>query len=90
MLIDLQLYNKSFVIVPGFTCRVCAASRYPNPLPQYSIISPATHPPTGFYVTIQSGVSYMIEVQHFLAARNKLGEGPLWHPGEKALYWVDI
>ena len=32
----------------------------------------------------------MIEVEHLLPARNKLGEGPLWHPGEKALYWVDI
>jgi sugar lactone lactonase YvrE len=32
----------------------------------------------------------MIEVEHFLPAGNKLGEGPLWHPAEKALYWVDI
>jgi sugar lactone lactonase YvrE len=32
----------------------------------------------------------MIEVEHFLAAGNKLGEGPLWHRGKKALYWVDI
>jgi sugar lactone lactonase YvrE len=32
----------------------------------------------------------MIEVEHFLTAACKLGEGPLWHPAEKALYWVDI
>jgi sugar lactone lactonase YvrE len=32
----------------------------------------------------------MIEVEHFLAVGNKLGEGPLWHPKEKTLYWVDI
>lgn len=25
-----------------------------------------------------------------LDARARLGEGPLWHPGEQALYWVDI
>ena len=32
----------------------------------------------------------MAEVQHLLAAANQLGEGPLWHSKEKALYWVDI
>lgn len=32
----------------------------------------------------------MFEVEHFLVVRNKLGEGPLWHAGERALYWVDI
>lgn len=32
----------------------------------------------------------MFEVEHFLAAGNKLGEGPLWHSRERALYWVDI
>ena len=32
----------------------------------------------------------MIEVEQFLSTENKLGEGPLWHQGEKALYWVDI
>ncbi|MDX6748283.1 SMP-30/gluconolactonase/LRE family protein [Geminicoccaceae bacterium 1502E] len=25
-----------------------------------------------------------------LEARAALGEGPLWHPGEQALYWIDI
>ncbi len=32
----------------------------------------------------------MIEVEHLLSSGNKLGEGPLWHAREKALYWVDI
>ncbi len=32
----------------------------------------------------------MTEVEHLLKAANQLGEGPLWHAGEKALYWVDI
>ena len=32
----------------------------------------------------------MHEVEHFLKVANKLGEGPLWHQGESALYWVDI
>ena len=32
----------------------------------------------------------MFEVEHFLVVGNKLGEGPLWHAGERALYWVDI
>lgn len=32
----------------------------------------------------------MDTAEHFLTARNKLGEGPLWHAGEGALYWVDI
>ena len=32
----------------------------------------------------------MGELEHVLSARNQLGEGPLWHPDEQALYWVDI
>ena len=32
----------------------------------------------------------MNEVEHVLSLGNLLGEGPLWHPGEGALYWVDI
>jgi sugar lactone lactonase YvrE len=30
------------------------------------------------------------EVEHVLSVQNELGEGPLWHPEEQALYWVDI
>lgn len=29
-------------------------------------------------------------VEHVYVAQNELGEGPLWHPGEQALYWVDL
>ncbi|MBN1219400.1 MAG: SMP-30/gluconolactonase/LRE family protein [Anaerolineae bacterium] len=32
----------------------------------------------------------MNQVEHVLAVQNQLGEGPLWHPDEQALYWVDI
>jgi sugar lactone lactonase YvrE len=32
----------------------------------------------------------MESVQRFLPVRNRLGEGPLWHAAEGALYWVDI
>jgi sugar lactone lactonase YvrE len=32
----------------------------------------------------------MSEVEHVLAVQNNLGEGPLWHAEEQALYWVDI
>jgi sugar lactone lactonase YvrE len=32
----------------------------------------------------------MMEVEHVFAAQNVLGEGPMWHLGEQALYWVDI
>jgi len=32
----------------------------------------------------------MTQVEHFLTIKNKLGEGPLWHPEEELLYWVDI
>jgi sugar lactone lactonase YvrE len=32
----------------------------------------------------------MNEVEHILAIKNELGEGPLWNPEEQALYWVDI
>jgi len=32
----------------------------------------------------------MIEVEYLLKTANQLGEGPLWHAREKALYWVDI
>ena len=32
----------------------------------------------------------MLEVRQVAACQNRLGEGPLWHTQEKALYWVDI
>jgi sugar lactone lactonase YvrE len=32
----------------------------------------------------------MNEVEHILAVKNKLGEGPVWSSEEQALYWVDI
>lgn len=32
----------------------------------------------------------MPQLQHLIASQNQLGEGPLWHPTEQALYWVDI
>jgi len=32
----------------------------------------------------------MRKVVRVVACQNRLGEGPLWHPDEKALYWVDI
>lgn len=32
----------------------------------------------------------MSEVEQVLAVQNMLGEGPVWHPDEQALYWVDI
>ena len=32
----------------------------------------------------------MITAEPILNVRNRLGEGPLWHPTEKSLYWVDI
>jgi len=32
----------------------------------------------------------MIQAEHFLPVQNQLGEGPLWHPIERVLYWVDI
>ena len=32
----------------------------------------------------------MAEVEVVLSVGNQLGEGPLWHAGQAALYWVDI
>ncbi len=32
----------------------------------------------------------MLEAEHILSVRNELGEGPVWHVGEGALYWTDI
>ncbi len=32
----------------------------------------------------------MSEAVQVQAVQDELGEGPLWHPGEQALYWVDI
>jgi L-arabinonolactonase len=31
-----------------------------------------------------------MKAEHLLSINNQLGEGPLWHPDEQALYWVDI
>ena len=32
----------------------------------------------------------MNQVEHVLAIHNTLGEGPVWHPQEQMLYWVDV
>lgn len=32
----------------------------------------------------------MEQVEHILHVENQLGEGPIWHQAEQALYWVDI
>ncbi len=32
----------------------------------------------------------MVNAEHVASVQNWLGEGPIWHPGEQALYWVDI
>jgi sugar lactone lactonase YvrE len=31
----------------------------------------------------------MNELEHVVAAQNRLGETPIWSPEENALYWVD-
>jgi sugar lactone lactonase YvrE len=32
----------------------------------------------------------MNELEHVLSVQDELGEGPMWHPDEGVLYWVDI
>lgn len=32
----------------------------------------------------------MSDVEHVLAVKNQIGEGPVWHADAQALYWVDI
>jgi sugar lactone lactonase YvrE len=32
----------------------------------------------------------MNQIEQILAIKNTLGEGPIWHPQEQVLYWVDI
>ncbi|MGK7900843.1 MAG: SMP-30/gluconolactonase/LRE family protein [Hormoscilla sp.] len=32
----------------------------------------------------------MNQIEHVLAIKNTLGEGPIWQPEEQVLYWVDI
>ncbi|MFO7623940.1 MAG: SMP-30/gluconolactonase/LRE family protein [Anaerolineales bacterium] len=31
-----------------------------------------------------------LKAEHLISSQNKLGEGPLWHSEEGAIYWVDI
>lgn len=32
----------------------------------------------------------MAELEHMVACQSELGEGPVWHPVEQVLYWLDI
>jgi sugar lactone lactonase YvrE len=32
----------------------------------------------------------MAEAEHVLSVRNELGEGPIWHANEAALFWAEI
>ena len=32
----------------------------------------------------------MTKVNKLFSMKNEIGEGPLWHPTEKCLYWIDI
>ena len=32
----------------------------------------------------------MVEIECVVDCKNVLGEGPVWCPDEKSLYWVDI
>jgi len=32
----------------------------------------------------------MVNAEHVASVQNWLGEGPIWHPDEQALYWVDL
>lgn len=32
----------------------------------------------------------MNQVEHVVSAQSELGEGPVWHPREQVLYWLDI
>jgi sugar lactone lactonase YvrE len=36
------------------------------------------------------GTPVVNDLEHLFAVQNKLGEGPVWHAEEQALYWVDI
>jgi sugar lactone lactonase YvrE len=38
---------------------------------------------------LSKGIHTMNEMEHLVAAHNKLGETPIWAPEENALYWVD-
>ena len=32
----------------------------------------------------------MAELERIVPSASRVGEGPLWHPGEQTLYWIDI
>lgn len=38
----------------------------------------------------ENDMSIIHDAEHILAVNNTLGESPIWHPEEQALYWVDI
>jgi sugar lactone lactonase YvrE len=44
----------------------------------------------GADLAYSDGISGSLQVARFTSNRAEIGEGPIWHPGEQMLYWVDI
>ena len=72
--------------------RLAPSTAFGGPLPAWrgGTLASAWHSPCAAFIVIREGEGWMAEVECVVEAKCWLGEGPAWHPGESALYFVDV